>query len=233
MLAAGILIAMITLSVACSRQGAPARAATISTADAQATLKDLALTAEDIGHGFTQDVARVQTNDDEASARADTAAARQQYAEWGQVLAYNVQFAAPQDAALTYTGAPARIMHTTTLYDTADGAGAALAFTRTLSPSVLANVLVNDAAGTRISDTQVVKDIEFPAKGDESFAWRATGKATFPNGRVATVVADAVFVREGNVTATVTAVALGERPDRAQLVALVDRFVARAQAAAR
>jgi hypothetical protein len=77
-----------------------------------------------------------------------------------------------------------------------------------------------------------VKDIDFPAKGDESFAWRLSGKAVFADGFTINFVADAVYVRVGRVTGNVTAVALGQAPDRAALVALIDKFIARVKAAA-
>ncbi|MDP9235868.1 MAG: hypothetical protein M3P30_00465 [Chloroflexota bacterium] len=221
-----LLFAAVLLIAAC---GAGSSASTvappISSGEAEDQLKAIVLTAGDVGEGFTQDVERVQTNDNAAAARPDTDNARRQYADWGQVLSYNVQYGATSETGLVYTGSVARIMNTATLYQTPEGAGSALAFERSLSPSVIANILVNDGPGTRISETQVVKDITFPARGDESFAWRLSGKATFENGLVTTFVADAVFVRKGRVTGAVIAVALGEQPDRAKLSALVDRFI--------
>lgn len=217
---------------ACGGDGASPAAAEISTESAKARLMRIVLTPDDLSSGFTQDVARVQTNEQAADARADTDNALRQFADWGQVLAYNVQYAAPADAQLVYTGEIARVMNTATLFQTADGASAALTFERGLSNTVIANVLVNEASGTKISGTQVMKDIAFPAKGDESFAWRLSGKATFEDGFVSAFVADAVFVREGNVIGSIIAVGLGERPDAKQFEALIDRFVEHARAAA-
>ncbi len=211
--------------------GTPAPPA-ISAASAEARLAALVLDTSDLAPGYTQDVARPRTNDEAANARPDTENARTQYADWGQVLAFNVQYGPPKTAGLVYSGVAARIMNTATLYQSADGASAALAYERGLSPSVVANFLVNDGAGTKISDTQAVKDIDFPAKGDESFAWRVSGKATFADGFTVNFVADAVYVRVGRVTGNVTAVALGQAPDRAALVALVNKFIARVKAAA-
>lgn len=203
----------------------------VSASEAGAKLKAIVLTAGDVGVGFAQDVERVQTNDQEAAARPDTDNARRQYADWGQILSYNVQYSATSGAALVYTGKTARVMNTATLYQTPEGASSALAFERSLSPSVIANILVNDGPGTKLSETQVVEDITFPAREDESFAWRLSGKATFDTGFVTTFVADAVFVRKGRVTGAVIAVSLGEQPDRVTLTALVDRFIEHATAA--
>jgi hypothetical protein len=225
-----VLIAAALTLGACGG-GSTSGPATTSAA-AEALLSRVVLRAGDIGDGYTQDAARAQTNEDSAKARADTEEARRQYADWGQVLAYNVQFAAASTADLVFTGTPARVMNTATLYRTADGASAALAFAGGLAPQVVADFLVNDGEGTKISGTQVVKSADFPAKGDESFAWRLSGKAVFADGFTSTFIADAVFVRAGLVTGNVTAVALGEAPDRARLAGLVDAFVARVQAAA-
>src|SRR4029077_610161 len=109
-------------------------------------------------------------------------------------------------------------------------AAAALAYVRNLSSATVANFLVNDADGTKISDTQVVKDIAFPAEGDESFAWRLTGKAMFPDGFTVAFVAVAAFVRAGRVNGNVTAVAFGQAPKGDDVIALVERFVERARA---
>jgi len=203
----------------------------MSAAGAEAWLSRLVLAPGDIGPGYTTDVARTLTNEDSAKARPDTDTARQQYADWGQILAYNVQLAAPASADLVFTGGAARVMNTATLFRDAAGASAALASVGGLAPQVVANFLVNDGAGTKISETQVVKIGDFPTKGDESFAWRLTGKAVFSDGFTINFVADAVFVRAGRVTGNVTAVALGEAPDRARLTSLVDTFVARVEAA--
>jgi len=229
-----MLVLLSPALVACGGGGSSTAAGvapTISAGTAEARLATLVLDPGDVGGGYRQDAARAQTNEEAAKARPDTETARQQYADWGQVLAYNVQYAAPPTADLVFNGATARLMNTATLYQTADGASAALAYVHGLSPSVVANFLVNDGVGTKISDTQVVKDIEFAAEGDESFAWRVSGKATFSDGFTINFVADAVFVRAGRVTGNVTAVALGQPPDRAALTALVDKFIARVKAA--
>lgn len=200
-------------------------------ADAEAWLARVVLAPGDAGPGYTADVARTLTNEESAKARPDTDSARRQYADWGQVLAYNVQFAAPASADLVFTGAAARVMNTATLYRDADGASAALASVGQLAPDVVANVLVNDGAGTKISETQVIKIADFPEKGDESFAWRLSGKAEFADGFTVNFVADAVYVRVGRVMGNVTAVGLGEPPERGRLTELVDTFVSRVRAA--
>lgn len=223
-----IMLLACTALVLSGCRGGDARA--VSEGDAAARLRQIVLGEDDIGGGFTQDFARIQTNADEASARPDTENARQQYRDWRQVLAYNVQYGAPENAALVYNGRIARVINIATVFEHADGAAAAFAFERALSPSVIANVLVNEAAGTRISDTQAVKDVAFAPKGDESFAWRLSGKATFESGLVATFIADTVFVREGRITGSVTAVGIGEQPNQSQLEALVNRFVEHARA---
>ncbi len=184
----------------------------------------------DAGPTFAQDAAAAQTNDELADARPDTESARKQYAGWGQALQYNVQYSAPAAPDLVFSGKIARVMNTATLFQSSEGAAAALAYTRDLAAATVANFLVNEAAGTKITDTQVVKDIAFPAKGDESFAWRLTGKATFADGFTVTFVADAVFVRAGRVNGNVTAVAYGQAPKRDDLIALADTFVERAMA---
>ena len=193
-------------------------------------MKQIVLQLADAGPTFAQDAAAAQTNDELADARPDTESARKQYAGWGQALQYNVQYSAPAAPDLVFSGKIARVTNTATLFESSEGAGAALAYTRDLAAVTVANFLVNEAAGTKITDTQVVKDIAFPAKGDESFAWRLTGKATFANGFTVTFVADAIFVRVGRVNGNVTAVAYGQAPKRDDVIALADTFVERAKA---
>jgi hypothetical protein len=208
----------------------PATSPTTSVANARAVLEQIVLQAADAGPGFAQESAGAQTNDDLAGARPDSDAAHQQYADWGQVLQYNVQYSAPVTADLVFSGKIARVMNTATLFASPEGASTALAYIRDLASSTVANFLVNDVDGTKISDTQVVKDIAFPSKGDESYAWRLTGKATFGDGFTVTFVADALFVRAGRVDGNVTAVAFGQAPKRDDLIALADKFVGRARA---
>ena len=203
-------------------------AARLSEKQAEQRLPRMVLSASDIGEGYGQDVARFVSDEDAANARPDSDVARRQYAQWGQVLAYNVQYAAPDASAAVFSGDVARVMNTATMFNKADGAAAAFEYVRSLPDSVVANFLVNDAAGTRIRDVQATKDIEFPAKGDDSFAWRLSGKATFVSGVTVTLVADSVFVRTGGVMGNVTTVAVGNAPQRQQLEELVDMFVSRA-----
>lgn len=219
------LTAIAVAIAACSSDG-PA----IAVGDPEAVLERIVLQQEDAGDGLTRASARAQTNEEAAVARPDSGAAREQYEAWGQVLSYNVQFAAPVAPALVFTSKTARLMNTATLYRRNDGASDALAFLRGLDETLVENFLTNEGAGTRISDTQLVK-VDVEAKGDESFAWRISGKATFDDGFTITFVADSVFLRVENVTGNVTAVALGGAPDRAQLESYVDAFVARIEAA--
>jgi hypothetical protein len=225
------VIATIALA-ACASGSAktPAATPTLTAARAETLLQRIVLQATDIGPGYTQDSARARTNAESAKARPDTQQALRQYTQWGQALAYDVAYSTQATPDLVFSAKIARVMNSATLFAGEDGASAALDYARGLSPSVIADFLVNDGAGTKISDTQVVKDLSFPAKGDESFAWRISGKATFQNGFTVNFVADAVFVRKGRVDGTVTAVALGQAPERGELERLVDTFVQRAAA---
>ena len=213
---------IVALTPACGSGGAR-----LTEKQAEQRLQSIVLTAPDIGDGYGQDVARFISDEDAATARPDSEAARRQYAEWGQVLAYNVQYAAPATATV-FSGDTARVMNTATIFNAERGANDAFAYVRSLPDTVVANFLVNDASGTRITDVQATKDIEFTEKGDDSFAWRLSGKATFASGDTVTFVADSVFVRTGRVIGNVTSVALGNAPERAQLEQLVDTFVAHA-----
>jgi hypothetical protein len=209
---------------------APAATPTLTASQAEQQLKRIVLQAADIGDGYTQDSGRARSDAESAKARPDSAQAAQQYAQWGQVLAYDVAYSTPATADLVFNAKIARVMNSATLFGDGTGASSALAYAHGLSPATVADFLVNDGAGTKISDTQVVKDLAFPAKGDESFAWRISGKATFTNGFTVNFIADAVFIREGRIDGTVTAVALGQAPQRDQLERLVDTFVERAGA---
>ena len=227
------LAAVCGLAAACgghSSNASATRPASISVPEAESLLKQIVLQPSDAGADFTQDQAAMETNDDLARARPDTESARAQYAGWRQTLQYNVQHSTPMTPDLVFSGKIARVMNTATIFQSAEGATSALAFIRDLAAPTVANFLVNDAGGAKISDTQVVKDIAFPAKGDESFAWRLTGKATFADGSAVIFVADSVFVRAGRVNGNVTAVAFGQAPKRDDVIALIDTFVERAKA---
>jgi len=229
---AAVLVAAIALA-ACSSGSAktPTATATLTPQQAETKLKAIVLQAADIGPDFTQDVGRAISNQVAARARPDTDQAMRQYAEWGQVLAYNVQYSTRPSAGLVFNAQTARVTNTATLFNSPAGATAALAYTRDLPPQTIADFLVNEGAGTKITDTQVVKELDVPAKGDESFAWRVSGKATFTNGFAVTFISDIVFVRVGRIAANVQTLALGAAPQRDQLLKLVDTFVARARAA--
>ena len=222
-----VLPVLVTLALMPACGGGASR---LSLEQAQQRLQRIVLSAPDIGDGYGQDVARFVSDEDAAKARPDSEAARRQYAEWGQVLAYNVQYAAAGSATV-FSGDTARVMNTATIFNAEKGANDAFAYVRSLPNTVVANFLVDDASGTRISDVQATKDIEFAEKGDDSFAWRLSGKATFASGETVTFVADSVFVRAGRVIGNVTSVALGNAPERAQLERFVDTFVARAVSA--
>ncbi len=224
--------AALALAAACGGGGAktPTAVPTLTASQAEQKLRQVVLQAFDVGDGFTQVASQAITNDQAARARPDTAQALRQYADWGQVLAYNVQYSAPPSPGLVFNANTARATNTATLFSKSAGAIAALAYVRDLPSSTVANFLLNDGAGTKISDTQVVKELNFPARGDESFAWRLSGKATFPNGFTVNFVADAVFVRVGRIDGNVVTLALGAAPRRDQLEALVATFVRRAEA---
>jgi hypothetical protein len=207
-----------------------APAASISATEAEALLMRVVLAPEDVGEGMREGTARLQTNDELAHARADTAFALDQYAAWGQVLSYAVQYDAATPRRLIDTGKFTRVSNTATVFQDVEGARTQLIYVRAQSEERLANAVTNDGAGTRIVDPQVTKDLPFPMKGDESFAWRISGKATFESGITLTFISDTVFVRAGNISGAVTAVALGNPPDRAALERLVDRFVEKARA---
>ncbi len=221
--------------IACSGGGddtppTPTPRPQLTAAEAEPVLKRISLLATDIGTDYEQPVARYQTNDEAAAARPDSDNARQQFEDWGQVLTYNVQYAAPPTADLLFNAKTARMMNTATLFGGDDGASQSLAFLRSLPEDVVADFISGGDAGTMLSDTRVLKDIEFAPKGDESFAWRVSGKATFTGGFTVNYVADVVFVRSGNITGNVTTVALGQAPKRAELEKLIDTFLARAAA---
>ncbi len=228
-----LLLALAVTFAACGRSSAakpPTPTATITSARAEAQLKQIVLQPADVGAGFTQDAGRALTNNDAAQARPDTAQALRQYADWGQVLAYNVGFSAPPTPGLVFNAKTARVTNSATLFNTATGANAALTYIQNLPSSTVADVLINEGAGTNVSDTQVTKQPDFPSVGDQSFAWRISGKATFTNGFSVNFVADAVFMRVGHVDGSVLATALGAAPERDQLEAFVQKFVQNARA---
>jgi hypothetical protein len=205
-------------------------APSISRAVAEAQLREIVLTLDDLGDEYAQDVAGIVTNEQAAQARPDTAAAERQYEAWGQVLSYNVQFSRNALGDVLNTPQHARVMNNATIYNDAEGAATAMVYLRSLPVDLLENILTNEGAGARITDTQVQRDIPFPARGDELYALRASGKATIGDRLTISFVADAVFVRAGNVNGVIIAVALGDTPDRAGLERLVDRFVEKARA---
>src|SRR5438105_13979498 len=140
---AGVAFA-VALMQACG-SGAPR----LSEKEAEQSLPRMVLSASDIGEGYGEDVARFVSDEDAANARPDSDVARRQYAQWGQVLAYNVQYAAPEASADVFSGDTARVMNTATIFNSQEGTAAAFAYVRSLPDSVVANFLVNDAAGTQ------------------------------------------------------------------------------------
>ena len=222
----------LTLLGACnSGSNAAQPTATLTPKQAEHQLKQAVLQPDDLPAGFKLDVERALSNEVAAQARPDTDQAIRQYTTWGQVLLYNVQYSAPPAPTLVFNAQTARVTNSATLFASPEGATAALDYTRNLAPDTVANFLVNEGAGTKITDTQVVKDLAFPAKGDETFAWRISGKATFANGFAVNFVADAVFMRVGRIDGAVMTTALGAAPERDQLETFVDRFVQRARSA--
>jgi hypothetical protein len=216
----------VTLSAACGfHNGTSAKAER----SAETTLQNAVLDVNDVGAGYVLSSSSFRSNDALAAARPDAAAARAQYADWRQALTYNVQYESTN--ATSFSSSFARVMNTATLFGAGDGASSWLASVNALPDEAVRDFLINEGEGTRIEDTQVTKDIPFAAKGDESFAWRLSGKATFDTGATQTFVADAVYVRAGRIAGNVVVVSFGAAPDRAALEALVDRFVARMRGA--
>lgn len=195
----------------------------------QSRLERIVLQPVDAGEGYARVEARAITNEEAARARPDTAQAREQYDAWGQLLRYTVQLAPPPEAVALFSPEIARIINSATLFEDEQGATASFAWTRQLSTELLADVVVSEGAGTQITDTQATRMEDVPVLGDESFALRISGKATFEDGLTTAFVADTVFVRIDRATGSVTAVALGQAPRREEVLALVDRFVERAR----
>lgn len=233
--AAPLLLA--ALLAACGGGGdrAPATATTVPTPDAaaaQRTLAAMMLAKSDIGDDYAEAVGRASTNDEAAAARPDREQAAAQFRAWGRVLGYETEFNAPPSADLLFNNKTARVMNSATLFTSPEGASSSLAFIRDLPPDAIAAFISQPGgAGGTLSDTTVQKDIAFGAAGDESFAWRIAGKAAFASGLTVNYVADAVFLRAGDVAGSVITVALGQPPDRAQLESLVAAFVKKARAA--
>jgi hypothetical protein len=200
-----------------------------SPADAESVLQRVVLQPGDAGDGYTQDSARVITNEDAARARPDTRQAGEQYDAWRQQLRYTVELAAPPESVAVFSTGAARIINSAALYDDAEGAAAGLAWLRGLDAAVLADTLHSEGEGTGITDTQASPIDDLAAFGDESFGLRVSGKATFGTSLTSAFVADTVFVRAGRITGNVTVVALGQAPRRDVLLALVERFVERAR----
>ena len=87
---AGVAFA-VAVAQACG-SGAPR----LSEKQAEQRLPRMVLSASDIGEGYGEDVARFVSDEDSANARPDSDVARRQYAQWGQVLTYNVEYAAAE-----------------------------------------------------------------------------------------------------------------------------------------
>lgn len=223
-------LAVITTAVACSggddTPPTPTPRAPLTQDEARAFIDTVSLTGSDIGADYTQAVDRCQTNDEAAAARPDTENARTQFEEWGQVFTCNVRWDAPPNADLLFNAKTAQMMNSVTVFESPEGATASLEFFRALPEDIVAD-FITGGDSSALSDTRVQKDIEFAPKGDASFAWRVSGKATLDGGFVVNYVADVVFVRAGEVNGNVTTVALGQAPDRTELEGLVDTFLAR------
>ena len=222
----------LALTIACGGGDGDDAEPTVSPDDARVMLQSVAMKPEDLPDDYVQDINRFQTNEQAAEARPDTDVASQQFSDWGQVLSYNVQYAAPPTIELVTNGKTARVMHTATVFQTPDGATQSLEFIRGLSEDTVQQVIeAGSGEGSTISDVKVTKDIEFVPKGDESFAFRAAGVASFADGVVVNFTADALVMRVGRMSTQIITVALGQPPIREELEEHADTFVARAQAA--
>jgi hypothetical protein len=224
-----LIAATVAFAFACGGgDGGPKK---LSESDAATLARAVAIQASDLGADYNRDAEQTQTNEQAATARPDTDNAREQYKDWQRVLAYNVQYAAPPTSDLLFNNKTARAMNTIEVFNSEDGASKALEFLRTLPEAIVEDMLeAGSGSGTTLSETKVEKGLDFVPKGDESFAWRVTGKATLPGDFVIRYVADVVFVREGRVNANVTTVAVGQPPMRDELEGLVDLFIQRVQA---
>jgi len=235
-LAAGLIL-LAALLAACNGDGdgappTPTPEPTIDAAQAGRLLDSMVLRQDDIGAEYERALDRTTTNEQAALLRPDTANARQQFQAWGRVLGRDVQYNAPASAELLFQNKTARLNNSATLYTTADGASASLVFVRALPEEAVAAFIQQPGeGGGTLSETRVEKDIAFSAVGDESFAWRITGKFTFPDGFTVNYVADALFLRVDRVAGSVITIALGQPPDRAQLEALAGTFVENVRAA--
>jgi hypothetical protein len=227
-----LLVLVAAVAAACGGDGNGPGNATVTPDEARVLLQDVIISTGDVPDDYAQDANRFQTNEEAATARPDTEVARQQFRDWGQVLSYNVQYAAPPNIELITNGKTARIMHTATVFHAPEGAMQAMEFVRSLSEETLQDVINSGSGqGTVISDAKVTKDIEFVPKGDESTAFRVAGVATLENGLVVNFVADALAMRVDHVTTTIVTVALGQPPARGELEDYADLFVERVRAA--
>lgn len=230
------LILLAALLGACNGDGdappTPTPQPTIDAAQAERMLGSVLLQQDDIGADYERALDRTMSNEEAAAARPDADNARAQFEAWERVLGREVQFNAPASADLLFQNKTARLINTATLFTSADGASASLTFVRALPEDAVAAFVQQPAeGGGTLSETRVDKDIAFEAVGDESFAWRITGKFTFPDGFSVNYAADAVFLRIDRIAGSVITIALGQPPDRAQLESLVGTFAESARAA--
>ena len=227
----------LVFSAACSHSddaSAPTEPPAISTAEAEAKLRRIVLTAGDIAPDYTQDSEELRDNAEAAALRPDADLARRQYEDWGQVLSLDIQFAAPATNELLFAGRTARVSNSASVFGSTEGAADAMTYLRGLPPETVAAYVERSSSGspTKLSQTRVRRDAEPAATAaDESFILRTTGTATLATGLEMNYVADTVFVRVGNTNGAITAIALNQPPNRDELQRLVGAFVFKARAA--
>jgi hypothetical protein len=229
----GLLFALICgalLVAACGGDDDEAAAEPLTDDEAGAMLSRVVIGAGDVADEYTQSQDGVRTNEELAEARPDTDTARQQYADWGQVISYAVTHNAPPDADLLFTDKSAMISSNATYFETDEGAAASLEFLESLSPEIIAAVLEMSGGDTQLSNVIVTKGMEFPPKGDESFAWEVEGLVTLPDGLQLNFTAHTVFARLGNVTVQMTTTTVGGPPNREELEGFVDLVLERVAA---
>lgn len=148
--------------------------------------------------------------------------------QWGRLYVYDRAYAAPPSPDLLGNAAIARLQSSASLFATAEGARASVAFNRDLDPAVVAAFV--EALGTADAPIRNVtaERIDFPAYGDSSHAWRFRGVVTV-SGLDLDFVADSVNVQVGDIALSLTAITLNQPPPSAELESYVRLLAERVQ----